>query len=61
VLLGLQLKKGKKSSKIASFKDPAISTSHPVLDLVDAIKPGMVDYSLVSAGDTEEVSNGGYH
>ena len=42
----LQLKKAKKSSSISSFKDPAISTSKAVLDLVDAIKPGTVKYAL---------------
>ena len=44
-----------KSSKIANFKDSSIATSQPVLDLVDAIKPGIVDYGLVTAGETDEV------
>ena len=56
-MFGLQLGKAKKKSSISSFKDPAISTSHPVLNLVDAIKPGVVKYDLVSAGKTDEVSN----
>ncbi|KAG8787885.1 hypothetical protein FRC15_007394 [Serendipita sp. 397] len=33
---------------IRSFKDPYISTGIWFLDLLDAIKPGIVDYSLVS-------------
>ncbi|CAH3045459.1 unnamed protein product [Porites lobata] len=49
-----KLKSANKSSSIASFKDPAISSSQAVLDLVDAIKPGIVDYSLVTPGDTDE-------
>ena len=53
----MQLKSANKSSSIASFKDPAISSSQAVLDLVDAIKPGIVDYSLVTPGATDEVSN----
>lgn len=57
VLLDLQLKAAKKTSSISSFKDPSISTSHPVLDLVDAIKPGIVEYDLVSAGTSDDVSN----
>ena len=56
-LFVLQLKSANKSSSIASFKDPAISSSQAVLDLVDAIKPGIVDYSLVTPGDTDEVRN----
>lgn len=43
-----------KSSSISSFKDPAIATSMPVLDLIDAIKPGAIKYDLVNSGNTEE-------
>ena len=35
----------------------SISSSLPVLDLVDAIKPGTVKYDMVSKGFSEEVSN----
>ena len=59
-LFVLQLKSANKSSSIASFKDPAISSSQAVLDLVDAIKPGIVDYSLVTPGETDEVRNEAY-
>ena len=41
-----------KSSSIKGFKDPAIATSMPVIDLVDAIKPGSVKYELVIQGTT---------
>jgi len=49
-----KLSEGGKSSSISSFKDPAITTSMPVLDLVDCIKPGSVVYDNVAAGSDEE-------
>ncbi len=39
-----------------SFQDSCISTSMPVLDLVDSIKPGSVNYELVDTGTDEDVS-----
>ena len=44
-----------KSSSISGFKDPAITTSMPVIDLIDAIKPGAIKYDLVSSGTSDEV------
>ena len=38
-----------------SLQDSAITTSMPVLDLVDCIKPGSVIYDNVAEGDDEEV------
>ena len=38
--MSVQLKAAKKTHTITSFKDPALATSLPVIDLVDAIKPG---------------------
>ncbi|XP_044589416.1 plastin-2 isoform X3 [Cotesia glomerata] len=43
-----------KTSSIKSFQDDAISTGRPVLDLIDAIKPGIVNYDLVKTSETEE-------
>ncbi|XP_066925792.1 plastin-3-like isoform X2 [Clytia hemisphaerica] len=43
-----------KRTRIANFKDPTISTSLAVIDLVDSIKPGSVDYSLVTEGHSDE-------
>jgi len=43
-----------KTSRISGCKDPSISTSKPVIDLVDAIKPGAIDYTLVLDGASEE-------
>lgn len=45
---------GKKSS-IRNFQDPHIADSKVVLDLIDAIKPGAVNYELIKLGGTEEV------
>ena len=46
-----------KSSSISGFKDAAITTSMPVIDLIDAIKPGAIKYDLVSSGTSDEVRN----
>uniref|UniRef100_A0A4W5LR04 Plastin-3 n=1 Tax=Hucho hucho TaxID=62062 RepID=A0A4W5LR04_9TELE len=39
-----------KTTKISSFKDKEISTSLPVVDLIDAIQPGSISYDLVKTG-----------
>nr|WAW84882.1 fimbrin 2 [Halisarca dujardinii] len=44
----------KKDSKVASFRDPSIATSLPVIDLVDAIRAGAVNYDIVHAEATSE-------
>ncbi|XP_057708980.1 plastin-2 [Corythoichthys intestinalis] len=41
------LEGAKKTSSISSFKDSSISSSMPVLDLIDAIQPGSVRYDLL--------------
>ncbi|GAA6105557.1 plastin-3 [Tachysurus ichikawai] len=43
-----------KKSKISNFKDKEISSSLPVLDLIDAIQPGCVNYELVKTGSLSE-------
>ncbi|KAJ8276531.1 hypothetical protein COCON_G00082830 [Conger conger] len=43
-----------KQTKITSFKDKEISSSLPVLDLIDAIQPGSVGYELVKTGSLSE-------
>ena len=50
-----QLESAGKDSRISGCKDSSISTSKPVIDLVDAIKPGAIDYTLVLDGASEEV------
>ena len=48
------VKKGGKSSTMRSFKDPTLSNAVFFLDLVNGVKPGYVDYSLVHHGSGEE-------
>ena len=44
-----------KSSRIRGFNDPSIATALPVIDLVDAIKAGSINYAQVLPGsDSEE-------
>ncbi|XP_065192722.1 plastin-2-like [Sycon ciliatum] len=45
---------GSKSSSIQSFKDPSIATSLPVIDIVDCIRPGLIDYEQVNDASTDE-------
>ncbi|KAF8373420.1 plst-1 [Pristionchus pacificus] len=42
-----KLESSGKQSRIKSFQDPSISNAKVVLDLVDAIKPDTIDWSLV--------------
>lgn len=51
-----QVMKGGKSNTIRSFKDPSLSSSVFLLDVLHGLKPGYVDYDLVYQGDnlTEE-------
>ncbi|KAK5857673.1 hypothetical protein PBY51_010901 [Eleginops maclovinus] len=44
------LTKSKKKTQISSFKDKLISTSLPVIDLIDAIAPGNVKSDMVNRG-----------
>jgi len=46
--------KGGKSSQIRSFKDPSLATGIFLLDVLNGLKPGYVDYNLVTPGKTEE-------
>uniref|UniRef100_H3CDQ4 Lymphocyte cytosolic protein 1 (L-plastin) n=1 Tax=Tetraodon nigroviridis TaxID=99883 RepID=H3CDQ4_TETNG len=48
---------------ISSFKDPSISSSMPVLDLIDSIQPGSIRYDLLKAEDLtpeEKLNNAKY-
>ncbi|VDD85756.1 unnamed protein product [Enterobius vermicularis] len=42
-----------KSSKISSFQDPSICDAHAIIDLIDAIQPGSIDYSLLKTQKDE--------
>lgn len=49
------VKKGGKSSTMRSFKDPSLSNAIFFLDLLNGVRPGIVDYSLVyNSEDPEE-------
>lgn len=48
-----KLQSSGKQSKIKSFQDPAIADARPVLDLIDAIKPGTINYELIQHGSHE--------
>ncbi|XP_063808883.1 plastin-2 [Pseudophryne corroboree] len=48
------LRQAGKSSSISSFKDGKISTSMPVLDLIDAIQPGSIKYDLLKTEDLDD-------
>ena len=37
-----------KNSEISGFKDKSLATSLPVLDLIDAVKPGSINTNLVN-------------
>lgn len=49
-----KLASAQKTHTINGFKDQSISTSLPVIDLIDAIKPGSISYSIVTEGQTDE-------
>ena len=44
-----------KETSIRSFQDSSISNAKVVLDLIDAIKPGSINYELIVEGDEPEV------
>lgn len=43
------------ASKINSFQDSKIATAKPIIDLIDAIKPGVINYELLQEGGSYEV------
>lgn len=49
------LTSAKKSSSIVSFKDKCISTSLPIIDLLDAVVPNVIRSELVKRTDLSEV------
>ncbi len=49
-----EVAKGGKSSRIRSFSDPSLANGHFLLDVLHGMKPGYVDYSLVTPGNSHE-------
>lgn len=44
-----------KTSSLRNFNDSAIADGKIVIDLIDSIKEGSINYDLVRTGGTEEV------
>ncbi|XP_014888470.1 plastin-1 [Poecilia latipinna] len=51
------LKEKRKDTQISSFKDKLISTSLPVIDLIDSIAPSMVKWDMVKRGEKGVLKN----
>jgi len=49
-----KLKAASKKSSISSFNDQSISNAKVVVDLIDAIRPGKVDYKVLKDGTSEQ-------
>jgi plastin-3 len=49
-----KLSSGGKTTNIRSFQDNSIATGHVVIDLIDAIKPGIINYDVVKHTGAEE-------
>ncbi|XP_042855233.1 plastin-2-like [Penaeus japonicus] len=49
-----KLQKAGKSSSVRSFQDSSLRDAMAVIDLVDAISPGTIDYSVLKSGGGEE-------
>ena len=51
-----------KCSTISSFEDPQIATSLPIIDLIDSLRPGNVNYGIVTEPVSKEdwLSNAKY-
>lgn len=52
-----KLQNAGKSTSLRNFQDSSIADGKIVIDLVDSIKPGSVNYDNVKNGGTEEVCN----
>lgn len=50
-----KLAAGGKESSIKNFQDSTIADAKVVIDLIDSIKAGSINYSLVKSGGTPEV------
>lgn len=49
-----KVERHKPGLSVKSFKDPVWKDGRFLLDLIDSLKPGVVDYSLVKRGQTED-------
>ena len=46
-----------KESRISGFQDSKIASAKPLIDLIDAIKPGVINYELLQEGGNYEASS----
>lgn len=51
-----KLQNANKTSSIRNFQDTNIADARVVIDLIDAIKPGAINYDLVKTSGSDEVS-----
>jgi len=49
-----KLQAGGKQSRVRSFQDSTLATGRAVIDLIDSIRPGAINYELVRDGGSEE-------
>jgi len=49
-----KLSQGRKQTSIRNFQDSSIANARVVIDLIDCIKPGTINYDLVRDGGSEE-------
>lgn len=52
-----KLRSAGKQSSVSSFQDTKLSDARTIIDLIDAIQPNVIDYSLVRASGTQAVSS----
>jgi len=50
-----KLQSANKSSTLRGFQDQALSDGRIVIDLIDAIKPGTINYDIIKEGGDKEV------
>lgn len=50
-----KLQNANKTSSIRNFQDSSIADGRVVIDLIDAIKPGAINYDLVKTSGSDEV------
>lgn len=50
-----KLTQAEKTSRIKSFQDSSIADGRVLIDLIDSIKPGVINYEVVKDSGTREV------
>jgi plastin-3 len=53
-----KLTNAEKGSRVRNFQESSISNGIVIIDLIDAIKPGIINYEVVKSGGNEEVTDG---